>query len=88
MDDVWSVHLACCAALSAGKAHVYTHVFCARRPHLQSILTCDLSEGLAVLACGLGNDLLRHSNAILALETRVGQPVTEVLLSVVSFDPT
>ena len=49
-------------------------------PHLQTALASDLGEGLAVLARSLGHDLLRHADAVLALQARVGQPVTEVLL--------
>ena len=47
---------------------------------LQTTLASDLSESLAVLARSLGDNFLRHTDTVLALEAGAGQPVTEVLL--------
>jgi hypothetical protein len=40
--------------------------------NLETTLTCDLRESLAVLVRSLCSDLLGHSYAVLALETGVG----------------
>ena len=70
----------CCAACCSGRLNLYTQTFCFRYLPLQTALASDLGEGLAVLAGSLGHDLLRHADAVLALQAGVGQPVTEVLL--------
>jgi hypothetical protein len=62
-----------------------TSVYSASKPsHLQTTLACDLSESLAVLARSFCHNFLSHRDVILALEARAGQPVTEVLLQIVS----
>ena len=50
--------------------------------NLETTLPRDLCERLTVLASSLRGDLLGHSDAVLAFETRVGQPVTQKLLVV------
>lgn len=54
---------------------------------LETALSSDLLESLAIFAGSLRNDLFGHAHIILALEAGVGQPVTQVLLFNVSDDP-
>jgi hypothetical protein len=57
-----------CAVHSTRRLDIYIQAFCIRwSRNLQTTLASDLGEGLAVLAGSLGDDLLGHADAILAL---------------------
>jgi hypothetical protein len=53
-----------------------------RGRRLQSTLTRDLAERLAVLARGLGDDFVGHGHSVFAFEAGGGEPVAEVLLGI------